>query len=126
MKSTKISFPYGIMYLFVTILIIQFVKKVDISTARKLLFDYIKECLFPSTNLPGIAYPVYIGIDDWYYPHADIIEKEFDELKTTFTNFYFYNCSNNGDTLSYQFQAGTPHNVISDYDLNQYCKFNTF
>lgn len=116
LKLIGIIFFVAILYCFV-ILLIQYNKKVGTSEARKKLCNFIRDCFCT----PVVTYyPVDIGIDEYKRPHADIIEREFEDLHKIYEQFYladFYICN---DIIHYKCKVDTPQKELSEKDLIKY------
>ena len=72
-----------------SVLAIQYFKKVDTRTARTIIASFVKDCF--TTKEPewfGIA----IGIDPNGVANAFEIENAFSNLRQIYQSFYFYDC----------------------------------
>lgn len=61
-----------------------------------------------------VIYPVYIGIDEWGFPHADVIEDEFYPVLKNFVTSYFQNYKECPNRLEYYFFASDFKTNIDD------------
>ncbi len=78
---------------------------------------------FHSSKQPEILYPVYIGIDEWGYPHADIIEEEFYPVLKNFISYYFQIYLEYPNHLEYYFfVSGFKPDITDDWEKILYLR----
>lgn len=113
------------LYIYIlSIFLYQIIKKTDTKTARKQVHNFLKGCFGINTNTldkPKPNFPVYIGIDNMGYPNANIIDKEFSNLRSKFDCCYFDKYLSSPNRICYQFKIGNSNLKMSDYDLVKYC-----
>lgn len=110
-----------VVYIGAIFLICRF-KKCDVKTSLKLFWNFCLNCFDIYTGNPSdtCCYPVFIGIDDAGFPHADIIENVFNPLSKDFESFYFHNCAQNQNRLFYYFRAELPKKEMTPLEMMQY------
>lgn len=70
-----------------------------------------------SEEVQEITFPVYIGIDEFGYTHADVIEQEFQAVLKNFAASYFKNYKNCETHTEYCFSANDlTLNVTDEWD----------
>lgn len=70
-----------------------------------------------------VEYPVYIGIDDWGYPLADVIEKEFFPVLKNFVSSYFKKYIECRNRLEYYFFVdGFKLDIVDDWEKIKYLR----
>lgn len=70
-----------------------------------------------------VEYPVYIGIDEWGYIHADVIENEFYPVLKNFVSYYFQNYIERQNRLEYYFFArGFKLDIVDDWEKIKYLR----
>lgn len=103
-----------------SVLVVQYYKKVDTCTARTIISTFVKNCF---TTTVQERFNIYIGIDQNGTPNAGEIENVFSDLKHIFKNFYLYNWGQNRRySIFYQFRVSLPVVQLSDEDLYDYCQ----
>ena len=120
---TKFTLTITIMYISLIFLICR-IRKTDVKTSIQIFWDYFLSCFgFPPNNSPNMnSYPVYIGIDEFGNPNADVIEDTFKNLESDFESFYFYNYIQYPNRLFYYFKAELPRKEMSTFNLVRYMR----
>ena len=101
-----------------SVLAIQYFKKVDTRTARTIIASFVKDCF--TTKEPE-WFGIYIGIDQNGVPNANAIDNAFANLKQIFKNFYLYDGSLQNNNYIYKFNVRIPVVQLPDEDLFEYC-----
>lgn len=99
-------------------------KKDDMTWLKsyKISLEKAVNCFITPKQLE-ILYPVYIGIDEWGYPHADIIEKEFYPVLKNFKSYYFKKYIECQNRLEYYFFAsGFKLDIEDDWKKIKYLR----
>lgn len=102
-----------------SVLAIQYFKKVDTRTARTIIASFVKDCF--TTKEPE-WFGISIGIDPNGVANASEIDNAFSDLRQIYKNFYFYDCGIQNNQLIYRFHVSTPVVQLSDEDLYEYCR----
>lgn len=122
MKELILLCLFALLLYIITILCVQYIKKISTKDAQKIVLEFLKDCMSTSTPSSLSYYPVFIGIDDNGCPHADIIENEFHSLSNIFSQFYFHSCGRKQNRIWYAFNVSNPLKEMSEYELIQYCE----
>ena len=105
------------------VLVVRQTKGTDTQTARNIIVKFVKDCLFsPTVQQPAVYYPVFIGLDEFGNPHADIIEKIFDDLHKIFSYFYFYDFADSSNLVRYSFHVSDSIHQMGELDLIRVCE----
>ena len=122
MKEIIILFLFASLFYIIAILFIQYTKNCSTQESRKIVLDFLKECIPTPTPAPKIYFPVFIGLDENGVAHADIIEQEFHSLNEIFNHFYFHSYGYNNNRICFSFNVSNPLKEMTDFDLIQYCE----
>lgn len=74
-------------------------------TALEKIVDFFKDDNSASEEVEEITFPVYIGIDEFGYVHADVIEQVFHPVLKNFVASYFENFVECYNRFEYHFYA---------------------
>lgn len=116
-----ILFALFMLYI-LAILIIQMVKRVDTKTAKKILLDFLKDCLSQKADVQKPEYPVWVGIDENGFPNADYIHRAFGDLRKIFDTVIFQDMKYTQNHILYIFKVGAPLKEMSEYEIIKCCE----
>lgn len=90
----------------VSVLLVQFATNSTTTEARERIKIFMKSC-FASAPVP-VVYPVFIGLDNNWFAHADIIDTTFKELRSVFSQVIFDHYNRSANRIIYYFKVGEP------------------